>query len=136
MCGLPSRRCRTLAKDETALHVHAHVCELDGDHLRADRAPPCALAPLDADSATARAAEDACGDAVMLQTFDQYPGPPANYTADMLAADFPRGKKRDSAAGEALEPGLIRATDFGRAYVGQKAMRIQMPKGACAAARG
>ena len=75
-------------------------------------------------------AEDDCGDVMMWQTFDQYPGPPANYTEDMIAADFPQGDERQSAGGKSLAPGLFYTRGFGRAYVGQDVLRIEMPQGA------
>jgi hypothetical protein len=75
-------------------------------------------------------AVDTCGKTVFLNDFDQYPGAPANYTEQMIMADFPAGKKRAAGTGDIVPSGLVSAGGFGRAYVGDKVLRITQPEGA------
>jgi hypothetical protein len=72
---------------------------------------------------------DSCGSPVFLQDFDQYPGPPANYTEEMIMADFPRSGDRAAGTGEMVPPGLVSAGNFGRAFVGDEVLRITHPEG-------
>lgn len=73
---------------------------------------------------------DKCGETVFLQNFDQYPGQPANYTKDMALVDFPRLEPRKAGNGERVKPGLISATGWGRAHVGDSVLRTTHPAGA------
>ena len=66
----------------------------------------------------------------MYNDFNQYPGAPANYTKEMLLADFPRGEKRPAGNGKIVSPGFLRGSGFGRAYVGDKVLRVEHPEGA------
>lgn len=66
----------------------------------------------------------------MEQTFDQYPGPPQNYTLAMITADFPKGVTRLSSLGTNKTGGLAFAKGYGRGYVGDGALRNAHPQGA------
>ena len=71
----------------------------------------------------------------MSQDFDQYPGPPANYTEEMIRVDFPRTRSRPAGDGRKLKPGFISGRGWGRAYVGDEVLRVTHPLGAVHAMR-
>lgn len=76
-------------------------------------------------------AEEQCGETLLLQTFDQYPGRPQNYTFDMIRADFPRSEeKRRTSTNEEKFGGLAFSKGHGRGYVGDGMLRNAHPQGA------
>lgn len=66
----------------------------------------------------------------MYQSFDQYPGPPQNYTVAMVRADFPFGVSRLSSFNELKKGGFTFSKGHGRGYVGNGMLRNTHPQGA------
>jgi hypothetical protein len=74
-------------------------------------------------------AEQTCGTTLVFQSFDQYSGPPQNYTDTMIRADFPQGAKVLYSLGQLKATGFSFAKGYGRAAVGDGALRTTHEQG-------
>jgi hypothetical protein len=76
-------------------------------------------------------AADACGEDILRQSFNQYPGNMQNYTLALFQADFPRGEPRLDSGNPPVSrrPGYTFFAHAGRAAVGSGQLQTTHPAG-------